>query len=168
MLMGKSEETSLLPVSWTMRAALGVTAFATLFIGIMPDRFINIVNWSLVIVQSPAGRSSSTKLRELRILDEQPCRCPEYTSHPDPTPRPEDSFSRGKENFWVQAGRYSQLAFILPAAFVVGWLIGAALDRWYTSIPFNCPAPPGDRRGFHRIDPHRAARHEVIAALHRV
>ncbi|MGA7401731.1 MAG: AtpZ/AtpI family protein [Candidatus Sulfotelmatobacter sp.] len=46
----------------------------------------------------------------------------------DPTPRPEDS--RGKENFWVQAGRYSQLAFILPAALVVGWLIGAALDRW--------------------------------------
>jgi ATP synthase protein I len=35
-----------------------------------------------------------------------------------------------KENFWVQAGRYSQLAFILPAALVVGWLIGAALDRW--------------------------------------
>jgi F0F1-type ATP synthase assembly protein I len=46
----------------------------------------------------------------------------------DPTPRPEDA-SR-KENFWVQAGRYSQLAFILPAALVVGWLVGAALDRW--------------------------------------
>jgi F0F1-type ATP synthase assembly protein I len=45
----------------------------------------------------------------------------------DPTPRPGDS---RKENFWVQAGRYSQLAFILPAALVVGWLIGAALDRW--------------------------------------
>jgi hypothetical protein len=39
-----------------MRAALGVTAFATLFIGIMPDRFINIVNWSLVIAQSPVAK----------------------------------------------------------------------------------------------------------------
>jgi NADH-quinone oxidoreductase subunit N len=56
MFMGKSEETGLLPVSWTMRAALGVTAFATLFIGIMPDRFINIVNWSLVIAQSPVAK----------------------------------------------------------------------------------------------------------------
>ncbi|MFZ0199139.1 MAG: AtpZ/AtpI family protein [Candidatus Sulfotelmatobacter sp.] len=46
----------------------------------------------------------------------------------DPTPRSEDPGR--KENFWVQAGRYSQLAFILPAALVVGWLIGAALDRW--------------------------------------
>jgi hypothetical protein len=35
-----------------MRAALAVTAFATLFIGIMPDRFINLVNWSLIIAQS--------------------------------------------------------------------------------------------------------------------
>ncbi len=53
---------------------------------------------------------------------------PMSTPPSDPTPRPEDS--RGKENFWVQAGRYSQLAFVLPAALVVGWLIGAALDRW--------------------------------------
>ena len=35
-----------------------------------------------------------------------------------------------KENFWVQAARYSQSAFVFPAALVVGWLIGAALDRW--------------------------------------
>jgi len=40
-----------------MRAALGVTAFATLFIGIMPDRFINLVNWSLIITpNSPVAR----------------------------------------------------------------------------------------------------------------
>jgi hypothetical protein len=37
-----------------MRSALAVTAFATLFIGIMPDRFILAVNWSLGIVQNPA------------------------------------------------------------------------------------------------------------------
>lgn len=46
----------------------------------------------------------------------------------DPDPKNRDSAR--KENFWVQAARYSQLAFVLPAALVVGWLIGAGLDRW--------------------------------------
>ncbi|MGI9102136.1 MAG: AtpZ/AtpI family protein [Terriglobales bacterium] len=36
----------------------------------------------------------------------------------------------GKSNFFVQLARYSQLAFILPACTVVGWLIGLALDHW--------------------------------------
>ncbi len=54
MFMGQPEERGLLPVSWTMRAALAVTAFATLFIGILPDRFIHLVNWSLGLAQSPA------------------------------------------------------------------------------------------------------------------
>ncbi|MGA2391154.1 MAG: AtpZ/AtpI family protein [Candidatus Sulfotelmatobacter sp.] len=45
----------------------------------------------------------------------------------EPTP-PENSERR--ENFWVQASRYSQVALTLPAALVVGWLVGAALDRW--------------------------------------
>lgn len=35
-----------------------------------------------------------------------------------------------KNNFWVQIARYSQLAFIFPAATVAGWLIGEGLDRW--------------------------------------
>jgi len=35
-----------------------------------------------------------------------------------------------KKTFWLQFARYSQLAFALPAATVVGWLIGALLDRW--------------------------------------
>jgi F0F1-type ATP synthase assembly protein I len=35
-----------------------------------------------------------------------------------------------KENPWVQIARYSQLAFVLPAATVVGWAIGVGLDRW--------------------------------------
>jgi len=43
-----------LPVSYAMRAALGLTGFATLFIGIMPNRFIELVNWALGIVQNPA------------------------------------------------------------------------------------------------------------------
>jgi NADH-quinone oxidoreductase subunit N len=54
MFMGQPEERGILPVSWTMRAALAVTAFATLFIGILPDRFIYLVNWSLGIAQNPA------------------------------------------------------------------------------------------------------------------
>ena len=45
-------------------------------------------------------------------------------------PDPERKNPGDKENFWVQAARYSQLAFVFPAALVVGWLVGAALDRW--------------------------------------
>lgn len=36
----------------------------------------------------------------------------------------------GRDNFWVQIARYSQLAFTLPAATVIGWLIGEGLDLW--------------------------------------
>jgi NADH-quinone oxidoreductase subunit N len=54
MFMGQPEERGLLPVSWSMRAALALTAVATLVIGIMPDRFIQVVNWSLGLAQSPA------------------------------------------------------------------------------------------------------------------
>lgn len=31
---------------------------------------------------------------------------------------------------WVQFGRYSQFAFMLPAGTVAGYLIGALLDQW--------------------------------------
>jgi F0F1-type ATP synthase assembly protein I len=43
------------------------------------------------------------------------------------SPNPENS---DKKNSWVQLAKYSQLAFVFPAATVAGWLIGAALDRW--------------------------------------
>jgi len=36
----------------------------------------------------------------------------------------------GKRSFLVAVARYSQLAFVLPACTVVGWLVGVALDRW--------------------------------------
>ncbi|MGA8868779.1 MAG: NADH-quinone oxidoreductase subunit N [Candidatus Sulfotelmatobacter sp.] len=42
-----------LPVSLGMRAALGITALATLWIGILPEPFIRMVNWSLGIAQNP-------------------------------------------------------------------------------------------------------------------
>lgn len=35
-----------------------------------------------------------------------------------------------KKSLIVQLANYSQLAFIFPAATVVGWLIGTALDHW--------------------------------------
>lgn len=35
-----------------------------------------------------------------------------------------------KKSPWVQFGRYSQLAFMLPAGTVAGYLIGALLDKW--------------------------------------
>ncbi len=35
-----------------------------------------------------------------------------------------------ERSFWVQFARYSQLAFMLPAGTVAGWLLGAALDHW--------------------------------------
>ena len=41
---------------------------------------------------------------------------------PDPN-IPEKSWTR-------QLGRYSQVAFALPAATVIGWLLGKALDHW--------------------------------------
>jgi ATP synthase protein I len=45
-------------------------------------------------------------------------------------PDSENRDSSERESFWVQVARYSQLALIFPAALVVGWLVGAALDRW--------------------------------------
>jgi len=49
----------------------------------------------------------------------------------EPKPPAEDKRAPGKgKDPWVQVARYSQLAFVLPAATFVGWLLGAALDRW--------------------------------------
>lgn len=35
-----------------------------------------------------------------------------------------------KKNFLVVLARYSEIAFIFPAATVAGWLIGVGLDHW--------------------------------------
>jgi F0F1-type ATP synthase assembly protein I len=50
---------------------------------------------------------------------------------PEPNANPDGELPKRKEkeNFWVQAARYSQLAMVLPAAVVVGWFLGSALDR---------------------------------------
>jgi NADH-quinone oxidoreductase subunit N len=52
MLMREPLETERLPVSLGMRAALGVTALATIVIGVYPEPFIRTVNWSLGIAQA--------------------------------------------------------------------------------------------------------------------
>ena len=43
-------------------------------------------------------------------------------------PEPRDKSK--EENIWRQIGRYSNLGFVLPAAIVVGLVIGHLLDRW--------------------------------------
>ena len=47
-----------------------------------------------------------------------------------PSTPPDAPDSDKKKNPWVQVGRYSQLALMLPAGTVMGWLLGSAVDRW--------------------------------------
>jgi NADH-quinone oxidoreductase subunit N len=55
MFMGKVEKTEeTLPVSLSMRAAIAITGLATLYIGLLPDGFIRLVNWALGIAQNPS------------------------------------------------------------------------------------------------------------------
>ncbi|MFZ0730991.1 MAG: NADH-quinone oxidoreductase subunit N [Candidatus Sulfotelmatobacter sp.] len=54
MFMGQPEKgEEKLPVSFAMRTAVGLTAFATIYIGVFPNRFIEIANWALGIAQNP-------------------------------------------------------------------------------------------------------------------
>ena len=57
MFMREAEDKTPLPVSPGMRLALGITAFATVYIGILPEQFIRAVNWSLGIVQTTSVAS---------------------------------------------------------------------------------------------------------------
>lgn len=47
MFMRDALDKTRLPISAAMRAALAVTAFATVYIGIFPERFIQLVTWGL-------------------------------------------------------------------------------------------------------------------------
>jgi NADH-quinone oxidoreductase subunit N len=53
MLMRAPMETGRLPISIGMRCAVGVTALATIVIGVYPEPFIRGVNWSIRIAPSP-------------------------------------------------------------------------------------------------------------------
>ena len=54
---------------------------------------------------------------------------PEEQRSSKPTPRSDDEQDK-KRNVWLEVARYSQIAFALPAATLIGWLLGALLDRW--------------------------------------
>jgi NADH-quinone oxidoreductase subunit N len=55
MFMGAVEKgEGKLPISLTMRAAIAIAGIATLYIGLLPNSFIQLVNWALGIVQTPA------------------------------------------------------------------------------------------------------------------
>ena len=47
-----------------------------------------------------------------------------------PSSPPENKQPKKEENIWRQIGRYSNLAFVLPAAIIAGLIIGHLLDRW--------------------------------------
>lgn len=47
-----------------------------------------------------------------------------------PDPKPVTGRANGAVAGLVRAERLLQIAFILPAAVAVGWLIGAGLDKW--------------------------------------
>jgi F0F1-type ATP synthase assembly protein I len=45
-------------------------------------------------------------------------------------PDPKNSGDNGDRSFWIDVARYSQLAFVMPAATFIGWIIGVLLDKW--------------------------------------
>jgi F0F1-type ATP synthase assembly protein I len=49
---------------------------------------------------------------------------------PDPAEQKHSQGDAPQKTNWVQVGNYAQLAFMFPAATLVGWLIGVALDKW--------------------------------------
>ena len=70
-----------------------------------------------------------------------------------------------KQSVLVQLAHYSQLAFVFPAATVVGWLIGTALDRWlHTTWLYLAGLILGNHCRLCGIDPHRSVfRFEKLA-----
>jgi ATP synthase protein I len=49
------------------------------------------------------------------------------SSKPQPTAEGERD---EKRSMWLQIARYSQIGFVLPAATLIGWFLGALLDKW--------------------------------------
>jgi F0F1-type ATP synthase assembly protein I len=54
---------------------------------------------------------------------------PPHDDEPSP-PHQSDSSESGKKSGWAQFAKYSEIAFIFPAATVAGLLVGVALDHW--------------------------------------
>ncbi|MGA2695584.1 MAG: AtpZ/AtpI family protein [Terriglobales bacterium] len=53
----------------------------------------------------------------------------EFQKNESPKSESQDTESP-KLGFLVQIAKYSQLAFVLPAATAIGWFVGLALDHW--------------------------------------
>jgi NADH-quinone oxidoreductase subunit N len=53
MFMRAAAQTPAISISWGMGTALGVTGLATVVIGIYPEPFLNMVNWSMHVAQNP-------------------------------------------------------------------------------------------------------------------
>jgi F0F1-type ATP synthase assembly protein I len=49
---------------------------------------------------------------------------------PDPNEERETRAEKRDRRSWQQAAKYGELGFLLPAGTLVGWAIGAGLDRW--------------------------------------
>jgi F0F1-type ATP synthase assembly protein I len=47
-----------------------------------------------------------------------------------PPKKPEQNSDNGGMGTLIKAEKLTQIAFILPAAVFVGWVLGALLDRW--------------------------------------
>lgn len=54
-----------------------------------------------------------------------------------------------KQSPWVQVGKYTELAVLLPAATFIGWIIGTLLDHWlHTSYLYLVGLLVGIAAGF--------------------
>jgi F0F1-type ATP synthase assembly protein I len=51
-------------------------------------------------------------------------------TNPNPERKSQSSGARDGMNTFVQAERLLQIAFVLPAAVLIGWGAGALLDKW--------------------------------------
>ncbi|HZR29378.1 MAG TPA: AtpZ/AtpI family protein [Terriglobales bacterium] len=54
---------------------------------------------------------------------------PAESENSKPQSTPEDEPGQ-KRSALLQIARYSQIAFALPAATILGWILGVLLDRW--------------------------------------
>jgi ATP synthase protein I len=50
--------------------------------------------------------------------------------HETPNPKPVPRKGSGAVDSLIRAERMMQIAFILPAAVLIGWLAGLGLDKW--------------------------------------
>ena len=62
-------------------------------------------------------------------------------TNPSPERKSQSSGARDGMSTFVQAERLLQIAFVLPAAVLIGWGAGALLDKWlHTALDLYCGA----------------------------